>query len=170
WQATYAIDPGPPLPIAEFNFTINPEMAQDPKFADLLEKRTLQTGSKLNHLEYEEFKEELAKLAAERGYFDAKFTEHRVEIDLDAYVARISLNYAGGTRYHFGEIVVIQDVLDDDLLQRLIPFTRGDPDTLAKLAELQQALNDTFYFQSVEVSAGRPREGSNEIPIEVTLT
>ena len=170
WQATYAIDPGPALPIAEFNFTINPEMAQDPEFAGLLADRRLKTGDRFDHLEYEEFKAGLAKLAVERGYFDAKFIEHRVEIDLDAYVARIYLNYAGGGRYYFGEIAVNQDVLTDDLLQRLIPFARGDPYSLDKLIELQQVLNDTFYFQTAEVSTGKPRAGSNEIPIEVVLT
>ncbi len=170
WRATYAIDPGPALPLAEFNFSINPEMAQDPEFAELLRKQTLQTGRRFDHLEYEEFKASLAKLAAERGYFDAKFTEHRIEIDLDTYVARIYLNYAGGFRYNFGEVVVRQDVLSDDLLQRLIPFARGAPYTLNKLVELQQVLNDTYYFQTAEVSAGKPTAGSNEVPIEVTLT
>ncbi|MCP3688551.1 MAG: outer membrane protein assembly factor [Gammaproteobacteria bacterium] len=170
WRATYTIDLGPPLQIAEFNFTINPEMAQDAGFTDLLASQTLQAGNRFNHLEYEEFKEDLAKQAAERGYFDAKFIEHRVEIDLETYAARIYLNYAGGKRYHFGEVVVTQDVLSDDLLRRLIPFARGDPYTLAKLAELQQVLNDTFYFQTVELSAGTPQAASNEIPIEITLT
>ncbi len=170
WRAIYAIDPGPALPLAEFNFTINPEMAQDPEFAQLLRKKTLQTGSRFDHLEYEEFKANLAKLAAERGYFDAMFTEHRIEIDLDTYVARIYLNYAGGSRYNFGEIVMRQDVLNDDLLQRLIPFARGDPYTLNKLVELQQVLNDSYYFQTAEVSAGKPAADSDEVPIEVSLT
>lgn len=30
WRASYAIDPGPALPIAEFNFQISTEMGQDP--------------------------------------------------------------------------------------------------------------------------------------------
>ncbi|MCP4390469.1 MAG: outer membrane protein assembly factor [Gammaproteobacteria bacterium] len=170
WRATYAIDAGPALPLSEFNFTISPEMAQDPEFADLIQNQALQTGARFDHLKYEAFKENLAKLAAVRGYFDAKFVEHRIEIDLDAYVARIYLNYAGGSRYYFGEIVVRQDVLNDDLLQRLMPFARGDPYKLDRLIELQQALNDSFYFQTAEVSAGKPQANSNEVPIEVTLT
>ena len=170
WLASYAIDPGPALPIAEFNFSINPEMAQEPAFAELIKDKRPQTGDPFDHLEYEEFKANLAKLAAELGYFDARFAEHRVEIDLDNYLARVYLDYAGGARYYFGEIVVRQDVLTDDLLQRLIPFARGDPYTLDKLIELQQVLNDTDYFKTAEVSAGEPRAGSNEVPIEVSLT
>lgn len=170
WRATYAIDPGPPLSIAEFNFTINPEMAQDPEFADILRALKLQTGAAFNHLEYEEFKASLAKLAAERGYLDAKFIEHRVEIDLDRYVARVYLNYAGGTRYRFGEVVLRQNALDEEQLLRYIPFEKGDFYTLDKLIELQQVLNDTYYFQIADVSAGQPVAGSNEVPIEIALT
>ncbi len=170
WRATYTIDPGPALSITEFNFIISPEMERDPEFTNLLQNRMLRTGDGFNHLEYEAFKASLAKLAAERGYFDAKFSEHRVEIDLDTYAARIYLNYEGGARYHFGEIVIQQEILHDDLLRRLIPFARGDPYTLDKLIELQHVLNDANYFQTVELSTGKPLSGSNEVPIEVSLT
>jgi len=170
WRATYAIDPGQTLPIAEFNFTINPEMAQDPEFAKLLRNATLQAGNPFSHLEYENFKASLAKLAAERGYFDAKFIEHRIEIDLDIYAARIYLNYAGGERYYFGEIVTQQDVLDDELLQRLIPFAQGDPYDLSKLVKFKQVLNNTFYFKTADISVGEPQAGNNQVPIDVSLS
>ncbi len=170
WQATYAIDPGSALPIDEFNFLISPEMGQDPEFLELLQKQTPQSGDVFNHLVYEDFKASLVKLAAERGYFDAKFTRHRVEIDLNNYVARIYLDYQGGLRYRFGDLILRQDVLDDDLLQRYIPFKKGDPFLLGKLIELQQVLNDTYYFQTADVSAGQPVDGSLEVPIEVSLT
>jgi len=170
WQATYVIDPGPALPIDEFNFSINPEMGQDPGFLDLLQKQMPQTGDVFNHLVYEDFKANLVKLAANRGYFDAKFIQHRVEIDLNAYGARIYLNYQGGLRYRFGDVVLRQDVLDEDLLQRYIPFKKGDPYLLDKLIELQQVLNDTYYFQTADVSAGQPVTGSLGVPIEVSLT
>ena len=89
WQASYIIAAGPPLPISEFNFLISSEMSEDPEFVKLLKNNRLQTGSSFNHLKYEEFKADLAKLSIELGYFNAKFTEHRVEIDLDSYTARV---------------------------------------------------------------------------------
>jgi translocation and assembly module TamA len=53
---------------------------------------------------------------------------------------------------------------------RYIPFKRGDPYTLNRLLDLQQALNDSDYFRTVEVSPGDvPAEGT-EIPINVMLT
>ena len=70
WQATYTIDPGPPLTIAEFNFTISKEMAEDETFQQLLQKHSLKKGEVFSHIKYEELKSSLAKLAAERGYFN----------------------------------------------------------------------------------------------------
>jgi translocation and assembly module TamA len=170
WQATYTINPGPPLPIGQFNFSVSEEMSKDPEFKILIQKFSLRKGKTFNHLDYENFKASLSKLAAERGYFNATFTEHRVEIDLDAYEARINLRYDGGSRYHFGEVLLNQDVLKQEFLQRYIPFKKGSPYTLSEVIDLQQALNDSDYFQTVEVSPGQPQPDSTEIPITVTLT
>jgi translocation and assembly module TamA len=170
WQADYRITPGPPLPIGVFDFELSAEMSQDPEFQALSKKLALHKGGTFNHLEYEKLKASLAKLAAERGYFDARFTQHRVEIDLDAYEARIHLHYDGGPRYRFGQVILKQDVLDPELLQRYVPFQQGDPYTLAQVIDLQQALNDSDYFQTVEVSPGQPQAETGTVPINVTLT
>ena len=170
WLASYEIDPGPPLLIAEFNFSVSREMGEDPEFKQLIEQRSPQVGSVFTHLEYESFKSDLAKLASERGYFRAVFTDRRIEINLDDYVARIYLDYDGGPRFNFGEVNLRQDVLKPEFLQRFIPFQQGDPYTLGELVELQQVLNDTDYFQTVEVSPGKLLADSNEIPIDVSLT
>lgn len=170
WQASYIIDPGPALRIGQFDFSISEEMARDPQFQALIQKLPLHKGDIFNHLEYENVKASLARLASERGYFEARFIEHSVEIDLDAYEARIQLNYNGGPRYRFGEVLIEQDVLDEKFLQRYISFGKGDPYTLSQLIDLQQALNDSDYFRSVEVSPGQIQLDSNEIPVTVVLT
>jgi translocation and assembly module TamA len=170
WLASYSIDPGLAISIGEYNFVISAEISRDPEFKKLLEYQALKVGDVFSHPEYEAFKNGLARLAAERGYFRAKFVEHRVEIDLEAYVARIYLNYNGGPRYRFGAVSLRQDVLEAELLQRYIPFEAGDSYTLDALIELQQVLNDTDYFQSVEVVPGPASAESDEIPIEVSMT
>lgn len=170
WLATYTIDPGPALAIASFDFTISKEMGEDEKFQALLAKHSLKKGDVFSHIKYEELKSSLAKLASERGYFNARFSEHSVAINLDTYEAYITLHYEGSGRYYFGEITLEQDILDAELIQRYIPFEKGTPYSLDLLIELQQALNDSYYFQSVEVSPGKPLDDSNEIPIIVKLT
>ncbi len=170
WLASYTIDPGPALPVAVFDFALSAEMADDPAFVALVAKLPLQQGAAFNHLVYEDTKSSLAKLAAERGYFEARFSEHRLEIDLNAYEARIELHYEGGRRYRFGEVLLQQDVLKPELLSRFIPFETGSPYTLNQLIDLQQALNDSDYFSTVDVSPGEPQVDSAEIPITVVLT
>lgn len=170
WQASYIIEPGPALRIGEFNFSISEEMSKDSEFVTLIENFALHKGDIFNHIEYENIKSSLARLASERGYFEARFIEHRVEIDLDVYEARIQLNYSGGPRYRFGQVQIKQDVLNNELLERYITFKQGSAYTLAELIGLQQALNDSDYFRSVEVSPGEPKLDNNQIPITVVLT
>jgi translocation and assembly module TamA len=170
WRAIYRIDAGPTLPIGEFDFVISGEMQNDPELQALIDKLPLHKGDIFNHVKYEELKVGLARFASGRGYFKARFIAHRVDIDLDSYEARIQLHYDGGARYHFGEILLQQDALDDDLLRRYITFERGSPYTLGQLIDLQQALHDSNYFRLVEVSPGEPQQDGDEVPVNVTLT
>jgi translocation and assembly module TamA len=170
WLASYVIDPGPPLPIAEFDFKVSGEIESDPQLPSLLESIPLTPGDTFNHQIYENIKTELAKFAIERGYFDARFVKHEVAIDLQRYQARIQLHYHSGPRYRFGELLMEQAVLSPQLLQRYIPFERGTAYSLNALLELQQALNDSDYFHNVEVSPGDPQPASREVPIKVLLT
>jgi len=169
WRATYTIDPGPPLLIGQFNFTISKGLRQDPEFQKLVQNLPLKKGAVFNHLKYENIKASLAELAAERGYFKARFVAHRVAIDLNAYEARVYLNYDGGPRYRFGDVLLKQDVLAPDFLRRYIPFKTGSPYTLYELIDLQHALNDSDYFQTVEVSPGLATDDL-KVPINVALS
>ena len=170
WLVSYTINPGPPLLVAEFNFTLSNEISNDPEFQKLVKNVPFHKGSRFNHIEYDEFKTSLAKLASERGYFNARFSKHRVEINLNSYQANITLNYDGGARYNFGEVTLKQDIIHAELLQRYIPFEQGTPYSLNQLIELQHALNDSKYFQTAEVSPGELLQNSIEIPITVKLT
>ncbi len=170
WQAKYVVDPGPALKIAAINFTISLQMQEDGAFSRLLREIPLRVGEVFNHIDYENFKSSLAKLASERGYFDARFSEHRVEIDLQSYSASIHLNFEGGPRYSFGEVELEQDVLNENFLRRFIPFEKGTPYTVNQLIELQHALNDSDYFRNAEVALGEITPGSLEVPVKVTLT
>lgn len=169
WQAIYTIDAGPPLPVAELTLKTNEAFKLDQEFQALLQNLPLREGEVFNHVKYESIKTTLARIAAERGYFNARLIDHRVEVDLASYSARIFLNFDSGNRFNFGEVMMDQNLLDPDLLKRYIPFKPGEPYTLGQLINLQQALNDSDYFSRVEVSPGQPRIDTNEIPISVIL-
>ncbi|TDX98179.1 autotransporter assembly complex protein TamA [Thiohalophilus thiocyanatoxydans] len=170
WQASYTIDKGPPLRVTEFRLLVDGELRQDPALSNLIADLPLQEGSVFNHIQYESIKSDLTRLASERGYFQARFVEKQVKIDLDAYEARVNLHYESGPRYRFGDVSLQQDVLDPQLLQRYIPFERGDPYNLNEVIDLQYALNDSDYFSRVEVSPGEIDETQREVPVNVKLT
>lgn len=170
WVARYSIDAGPPLLIGSVEMRIDGEAADDPVFRQMIDKFPLHEGDVLNHAAYEDAKNGFVKLAAERGYFDADFVAHAVTVDLDRYSADVRLVFASGQRYRFGELVIEQDVLDDALLARFAPFHDGDPYALDKVIELQQALNDSQYFQDVDITLGEEDVAQKTVPVRVQAT
>lgn len=170
WTASYQIQAGPALTISELKLDFDASLQQDEAFQALIKNPPLKVGDVFNHAVYDDFKARLSKYALEQGYFNAQFTRHRVEVDLDSYTARINLQFSGGHRYTFGEVILQQSVLDDALLLRYIPFEKGEPYSLQQMIELQQALNDSQYAQTVEVSPGDPIDDQYEIPVIVKLT
>jgi len=169
WRARYQIDPGPGLLISELNLDISGPIQQDPDLLRLVEAHAPQPGTVLVHSRYDSFKSRLSGLAAEHGYVEAKFSETRLEVDLREYVARIIIRMQSGPRYSFGEVSMQQDLLDPELLQRYVPFAKGEPYNFDQVISLQHALNDSNYFQYAEVSPGQPSRETREIPISVKL-
>ena len=170
WRATYMVDPGPPLPIAELDVQLLGEARDDSAFRAEMADLPLRRGKPMVHSAYDDAKASLARLAADRGYFDARFVEHRVEVDLQAYEARVKLHFDSGRRYRFGAVELRQDVLDPKLLARYIPFRQGQAFELGRVIELQQALNDSDYFRTVEVwpRSGQAQDGLTPIVVELT--
>jgi len=170
WHAVYTIDPGTPIRIAKIDLLLSGDINNDSLFSDYIRDLPLHQGDVFNHMTYDGVKSTLAKMAAEHGYFSARFIEHRIEIDIQAYEVRIHLHYDSGPRYRFGELRISQSVLDPELLHRYIPFERGSPYDLNALLDLQRTLNDTEYFQTVEITPAVDDIQQFEVPIDITLT
>ncbi len=169
WIAQFSITPGPVLPIKTLDLQLSGDALQDETFNKVLANTSLRIGTPLIHSVYEDLKKKLRSLAAERGYYQAEFTQHLVEVDLEKYQADITLHYDSGPRFSVGEVIFSESPLSDDFLMRYLPFKKGDPVQSGILLDLQGALVDSDYFQRVEV---RPLWGESigaEVPIEVTL-
>lgn len=170
WEAGYVIDPGPPLRIRKLDVTLGGDATDDPAFQALLTGSPLRAGARLDQRDYEDLKNSLVKLASEHGYFDARLIEHAIHLDLPANAADVVLNFDSGQRYRFGTVHFRQDALDPELLSRYTPFRRGDAYSISTLIDLQQALNDSDYFNNVEVQPQSPDPAALEVPVEVELT
>lgn len=169
WLAEFKIASGPLLQINSLDLQLYGGALQDDAFQTVLLNSPLRSGAAFIHSDYEDLKTRLRSLAAERGYYKAGFTEHRVEVDLLKYQANVTLHYDSGPRYKIGEIIFTESPLSDDFLMRYTPFKPGDPVQSSKLIELQGALVDSDYFQRVEVRPLWDQVTATEVPIEVTV-
>lgn len=168
WEARYRVKPGRPLPLAFVDVRLLGEAAQDPVFQNLVDKQPLVKGHLLDQPKYEQFKQNLEALATERGYFDARFVEHAIQIDLQAYEASITLHYDTGKRYRFGDISFKQTILAPELLHRYPRFKPSDPYDANELLKLQGDLGGSNYFSQVRINAS-PDVKTVAVPVEVEL-
>jgi len=168
WEARYRIQPGRPLRITVLDVQVLGEGAQDPPFQNLLANLPLAQGQVLDQLKYEQIKSVMESLATERGYFEARFAERAIRVDLQTYTATIRLHYDTGKRYRFGNITFKQDFLSEDLLARYPNFKPDDPYNVNQLLKLQTDLSNSPYFSQVEVNAP-PAAGTDTAPVDVTL-
>jgi translocation and assembly module TamA len=171
WRAHYRIKPGPQMTITTLDLRISGDGATDPEFARLRADAPIKQGGPLNHAQYENTKSALQNLAVERGYFDAQMPRHDLHIDLDAYTSKIVLHFDTGPRYRFGPVSFEHmEALREDLLRRYVPFKPGEPFSNTKLLVFQRALNDSDYFQQVEVRPRHDLAEGLEVPVEVRQT
>ncbi|HRD49356.1 MAG: outer membrane protein assembly factor [Candidatus Competibacter sp.] len=168
WEARYRIQPGRPLRIATLDIQVIGEGGQDPAFQALLAQLPLAPGQILDQPKYEQIKQTLETRATERGYFDARFTESAIRVDLQAYEAAIRVRYDTGQRYRFGAITFKQDFLSPKLLNRYPRFKAGDPYAADDLLKLQSDLNSSPYFSQIQVNAP-PDAATATAPVNVEL-
>ena len=169
WEARYRIQPGRAMRVAAVDIQVLGDGRQDPAFQKLLAALPVAKGQILDQPKYEQLKLNLETLATERGYFDARFTEHAIEIDLQAYEATVKLHYDTGKRYRFGDIAFKQDILSPKLLNRYPRFKPGDPYDANELLKLQSDLGGSPYFSQVQIDTSQDTV-THTAPIDVQLT
>lgn len=170
WLAEFDIDPGPQIMLRDVRIEIVGEAQSSDMFRSALTAAGLVPGSPLLQRAYEMLKQRLIALAQQRGYFDARFTESRVDVYPDENAADITLIFDSGRRYRFGEIVLDQDVLRDELVYRYLRIARGDYYDASALTSFQIELRDSGYFDVIDVTTMSPNPDTLEVPIAVHLT
>lgn len=169
WRASYRIDPGPPLPIAEVDIAVRGEGADDPALRRWQAQYPLAKGNTLNHRIYEQAKQDLLGLARERGYFEAELTSHRITVNLESYTAAIALALDSGQRYVFGDIDMQNEKFDERFLRRYLTFNSGEPYDARKLLALRRTLADSDYFERADVLSLSDLAEDGRVPIRIDL-
>src|SRR3546814_4596591 len=85
------VDPGEPVRVRDADIAIIGEGGRDRYLKQDLGKFQPDTGDVINHALYEAGKTRITRRLAERGYFDADFASHRVEVPRADNAAAIEL-------------------------------------------------------------------------------
>lgn len=148
------IDPGPRVTIERLSFRLAGDAREDPPFQEAIDAFPLAVGDPLVHAPYDRLRARLANLALERGYFDWRFTDRRMEVRPFAESARLYLALDSGPRYRFGNVTLSGSHIEPERLRNMLPFAPGDPYLAGELARYNQRLGQTRWFGSITV---RPR-------------
>ncbi|OBZ22110.1 hypothetical protein BS643_30855 [Pseudomonas protegens] len=163
------IDPGEPVHLRNVTVRVEGPAASLKSFR-LPDGDQLKPGAVLNHGHYEDAKRLIQNQASRYGFFSGRFTQQKLSVDPQAGVADIDLVYDSGPRYALGKVSFSGDSLfDEDLLRRMVPFKAGAPYDSELIAELNQALQSSGYFEGVRVDAAPTAAEHEVIPVAVQL-
>ncbi|MET3455711.1 MULTISPECIES: autotransporter assembly complex protein TamA [Pseudomonas] len=163
------IDPGEPVHLRNVTVRIDGPAAALKAFR-VPSNAALKPGAVLNHGRYEDAKRVIQNQASRYGYFSGRFTQQKLLVDPQAGIADIELVYDSGPRYALGPVSFEGDTpFDEDLLRRMVPFKAGAPYDSELIAELNQALQSSGYFEGVRVDAAPTAATNNVIPVAVKL-
>jgi translocation and assembly module TamA len=169
WKLRIDLTPGEPVKIAEFNFLVRGDGADDENFQPLITAPGIKVGDSLHHGTYESFKAQVSTFATGEGYFDGRFEVSRVTVNAAANTANIELIYNTGTRYRIGEIRMKHNILDEAFLRRYLNIRSGDYYDTDKLLELKSYYNASNYFSVAMASPDLQHLHDNTVDIDVQL-
>ncbi|WP_167854992.1 autotransporter assembly complex protein TamA [Mangrovimicrobium sediminis] len=169
WVLSIHVDPGEPVRLRHVNIGLDGEAKNDPAFSDLLADSGLKRDDVLNHGTYEDFRRKLQSLALQRGYFDGRFSQARVEVEPIGGTADVHLHYNSGPRYRFGPLQWDRETIDGSLVRPLLTAREGEPYDQAKLRESQIQLQRTGYFSTVILRPDLDDRGDAVVPLDLEL-
>ncbi len=139
---------GEPVKLVETDIRISGQAENDPAFAKLT-KNLPKEGSRLNHESYEDYKSALQKLALQRGYFDADFSVHRLEVMPSTHQAWWRLYFNSGERYRYGEIKFVNSQIREDYLRNMLTIKSGDAYSINQVSQVTNDFSSSGWFGSV---------------------
>ena len=170
WALSVSVTPGPRVEMRDVTLRVTGEGADDPGLARVRQIVPLQSAEALNHADYEASKRALSNEALQRGFFDYRFTTARLAVNPDGGWADATLAMDSGRRYELGEVTFSSTPFRREFLQRLVPFRPGTPYTADAVADFNQRLFESGYFEEAAVETRREAESDGRIPVRAEVT
>ncbi|WP_334471626.1 autotransporter assembly complex protein TamA [Arsenophonus sp. PmNCSU2021_1] len=170
---TAKVDPGKPVHVENVSITLNGAAKYDKDYAEMIARNTPPKGIILNHGDYEDFKQGFSRLAVRKGYFDAEMKKSQLGVSLAHRASYWIFDFNSGERYRFGAIKYEGSQIREDYLNNIVPFKQGDYYASEQLAEFNQRLVNTVWFNSAIVTPDitKAREkGTHILPMDAVLT
>jgi translocation and assembly module TamA len=172
-EVVITIDPGQPVRVRTADVAIAGDGSDDRYLEEELAAFRPHAGDVFEHAAYEAAKARITRRLAERGYFDADFSQRRVEVTRADNAADIFLHWNSGDRYDMGVVGFTQAparIIREDLLRRLVYWEEGEYYHQGRLDRLRKSLVALDYFSRVEIEA-RPEDAvGGRVPVTVALT
>ncbi|MEO0436870.1 MAG: BamA/TamA family outer membrane protein [Pseudomonadota bacterium] len=169
WRVEITVDPGPVVLYENVDFRLLGDASQDSPFAELVASSAPKEGERLHHGAYQSFKERLLSLAWQRGFFDAHFVEHVVQVDAKRNEASLKLWLDSGVRYRFGPVSFDELMITDTRLGQLMTFSTDDYYFQQALFDSRQRIQRLGYYAGVTFAPDIERRSEGYIPIKLEL-
>ena len=164
------IAPGEPVRVRERSIALTGPAGADSALMRRLQRFRPRQDQPFHHGTYEDSKAAMDRALAERGYFDAEQTVHRVEVHRAERAADIDLAWSSGERYRLGEARFEGHQFRPGLLEKLVPWTPGEAYDQKELLALQKSLSELDYFSAIDITAEpKAADGERRVPVKVAL-
>lgn len=142
---------GPPVVVDKVTIKLAGDGAERSLLKAWRDSWPLSEGLILDQTVWEERKQYALGGAERIGYLSAQYSEHRLELDLEANRASLVLTLDTGKRYLFGDIDYGEHILKPGIVEYIPRFQKGGPYSARLLDKFRVDLWKTGYFTEVVV-------------------
>ena len=170
-QVVIKVDKGEPVKVRHAEVAITGPAGRDRYLRQDLQDFHPREGEPFDHVTYEASKVVISRRLSERGYFDADFTQRKVEVTRADNAADIDLTWDSGARYNIGPISFNQGYFNQGLFDPLVYWRQGSYWHDGKLDRLRESLTKLDYFSVIDIQP-HPRQADDDwqVPVDVNLT
>ena len=143
--------------------------AEDPELTSIIDAAELHSGKELRHSDYERLKRALQIRAADRGYLEAEYATHQLDVWPDDNAADIALRLASGPRYRIGEIRLDQGFLNPSIVAGYLDLEVGDLYDSKAIMQAHRDLSDSAYFSRVDIRPDLSQASDDRVPVRISL-
>ena len=169
WVVTLTVKPGTPVTVTKVEVTLGKDAAAVKSIRRAKRQIEKLKGQTLNDGTYSTLRDALGAELTANGFLGAKLVTHKVEVTRADHSAVVQLDWKTGPRYRFGTVDFKGSQFNPGVLDRYVPFKKGDYFSQNDLLNLQQALNGADYFSVVNVLPDVKEAKNGTVDITVQL-